>query len=277
MRTPRIKAGVNNENNTSKCPHKPRTNPLMLICRPGVPSLLPAAFCSGGNGPAQKCKISDRKRIPQVCCSPARCCQGSGRGERPRISGDQRCHPSTPQPRRTQHRSIPGGSSDVDRCSLRCWLWACWKVACHSLSRLIKFLRQVRNSWKHLYNSQRLGSSQLPLQIPIFWLRRTSPQCPSTAQVGDAVGLVPVLTLSWTLRFLYAGGTWRHHHPPIQGSISVAKFKLRVSARAKCKRGSLCTTFHLQLQAFLQTPVNELSATMLQDHDDTGRNESTDQ
>lgn len=53
MRTPRIKAGVNNENNTSKCPHKPRTNPLMLIRRPGVPSLLPTAFCSGGNGPAQ--------------------------------------------------------------------------------------------------------------------------------------------------------------------------------------------------------------------------------
>lgn len=46
MRTPRIKAGVNNENNTSKCPHKPRTKPLMLICRPGVPSLLPTACCS---------------------------------------------------------------------------------------------------------------------------------------------------------------------------------------------------------------------------------------
>lgn len=56
MRTPRIKAGVNNENNTSKCPHKPRTNPLMLICRPGVPSLLPTAFCSGGNGPTQNAR-----------------------------------------------------------------------------------------------------------------------------------------------------------------------------------------------------------------------------
>lgn len=54
MRTPRIKAGVNNENNTSKCPHKPRTNALMLICRPGVPSLLHTASCIA----------SRRQRIP---------------------------------------------------------------------------------------------------------------------------------------------------------------------------------------------------------------------
>lgn len=45
MRTPRIKAGVNNENNTSKRPHKPCTNTLMLICRPGVPSLLHSTSC----------------------------------------------------------------------------------------------------------------------------------------------------------------------------------------------------------------------------------------
>lgn len=33
MRSPRINSGVNNENNTSKCPNKPHTRPLMLICR----------------------------------------------------------------------------------------------------------------------------------------------------------------------------------------------------------------------------------------------------
>lgn len=68
MRTPRTKTGVNNENNTSKCPHKPRTKPLMLICRPGVPSLLPPPSAAG-QWPDSKHKISSRKGILQVCCS----------------------------------------------------------------------------------------------------------------------------------------------------------------------------------------------------------------
>lgn len=68
MRTPRTKTGVNNENNASKCPHKPRTKPLMLICRPGVPSLLPPPSAAG-QWPGSKCKLSNRKGIPQVYCS----------------------------------------------------------------------------------------------------------------------------------------------------------------------------------------------------------------
>lgn len=47
-------------------------------------------------------------------------------------------------------------------------------------------------------------------------------QCPSTAWVGDAVRLF----LGSHPQFLYVGGTWRHHHTPVQGSILVAKFKL---------------------------------------------------
>lgn len=60
MRTPRTKTGVNNENNTSKCPHKPRTKALMLICRPGLPSLLPPPPAAG-QWPDSKCKISTGK------------------------------------------------------------------------------------------------------------------------------------------------------------------------------------------------------------------------
>lgn len=121
MRTPRIKAGVNNENNTSKCPHKPRTKPLMLICRPGVPSLFPTAFCSGSNGLNTKCKISNRKDILQVCCSLPRCCRGAGRGEQPGINRNQCCHLGVPQPHWLQHHSITGGSRDMDHWSLGWW------------------------------------------------------------------------------------------------------------------------------------------------------------
>lgn len=135
MRTPRIKAGVNNENNTSKCPHKPRTNPLMLICRPGVPFPPPHRLLQRGQWPNSKCKRSSRKRIPQLCCSPSRRCRGSGREEQLGLSRDQRCHLSTPWPHRPQHRSGPGGSSDMDRRSLRWWARGSWhsgklRVAC---------------------------------------------------------------------------------------------------------------------------------------------------
>jgi len=116
MRTPRIKAGVNNENNTSKCPHKPRTNPLMLICRPGVPSLLPTAFCSGGNGTTRNARdltgtASRRFAAPHPGAATARGGENSpgSMGSNAAISAS------------LGHRSIPSSSGDVDRWAL--WWW----------------------------------------------------------------------------------------------------------------------------------------------------------
>ena len=169
----------------------------------------PHCLLQRGQWHHSKCKRSNRNGIPQVCCSSPRCCHGSGRGEQPRLHGEQRCHLGIPWPSlcpEQLRRRGPLGSVVVDAA-----LSARWKVACRLPSHLIKILRQVRSSRKHFYNSQRLGSSRLPLQIAIFLARvNITPlgeisQCPSTAQVGDGVETVPT------------------SHPPLDTPLSLCR------------------------------------------------------
>lgn len=162
MRTPRTKAGVNNENNTSKCPHKPRTKPLMIICRPGVPSLLPPPSAAG-QWPDTKCKISNRKGILQVCCSLPGAAVGLGEKKSPSL------HPSVTSAAAPLHPKQLCGHGLLIPVLLDKGLSLLEEAVCHLLSHLIKILRHVRKSWKHLYSSQRLGSSLYKSQH--FWLR----------------------------------------------------------------------------------------------------------
>ena len=122
MRTPRIEAGVNNENNTSKCPHKPRTNPLMLICRPGVPSLLPTAFCSGGNGLTQNARYLTGKASRRFAAPCPGAAVGLGEKNSPGSTGSKAAI-SAPLGR-ISHSITPSQASPeiMDCWSLRWWM-----------------------------------------------------------------------------------------------------------------------------------------------------------